>query len=149
MISATAQVVSLTSDGRARVRVNRETACARCAAGKGCGAGLLGRQRDAGELTLDVPGNLRLQPNDAVELGIADGDLLRASLLVYGLPLVTAMLAAAAAHLANATDAATVVAGLAGLLAGLAVARLRLRQVSCLKNLTPKIVALSELQRHR
>ena len=130
MESASATIVAVTRhpDGIfARVELDERFACARCAAGRGCGAGLFGagRERSVFEVPLTsdrVPG-WTPAAGDRVELTTAPGTLLEAAALAYGLPLAGAAGAALLAGLSGAGDLTAVLAALVGLVAAFAVAR--------------------------
>jgi sigma-E factor negative regulatory protein RseC len=132
-----ATVVTAGSDF-ATVRVEAAAACARCAAGRGCGAGLLqnGRTR---QIQVRVADGLRLAPGDCVRLYFEPRHLLRAASLAYGLPLLAMVLSVAAAtamaDLVN--DPGVVACGAAGLALGLIAGRGILRRDGCLQQLTP------------
>ncbi len=76
---------------------------------------------------------------DQVRLTLADGSLLRATILAYGLPLAGLLLAAGAALISGRPDAESVVWGLLGTTAGYVLARRRLRQAHCLSSLQPRL----------
>jgi sigma-E factor negative regulatory protein RseC len=126
-------------DWRASIEVDAGVFCARCAAGKGCGAALPGRV--AGRRHLDVSISLQhsIQAGDRVRLMLAPNHLLKAASWAYGLPLVTSLAATAMAFTANATDAVTGVAALLGLTAGLLLSYRRLRSNNCLRDLEPAV----------
>jgi sigma-E factor negative regulatory protein RseC len=138
------RVVSLSNGAegaRAIVSVEVESACPRCAAGKGCGAGLVtgaGRNREV-EATIRV--GLDIGENDIVEISLEPHHLLRAAAIVYGLPMLGAVGAAAIAYALSLGDAAAALAALAGLACGLAVSRWRLQQTSCLRRFVPSVQA--------
>ena len=127
-----------TGGGFATVRVEASTACARCAAGRGCGAGLLQRGRTR-TVAARVPRDLHLEPGDVVELRLEPDHLLQAAWLAYGLPLLCSVLAVAAASAVTNADTEWVVilCGFAGLVAGLIVGRRILRTGGCLRDMTP------------
>jgi sigma-E factor negative regulatory protein RseC len=102
-------------------------ACPRCAEGRGCGAGLFGRRNRAGAVSLPVPPTLELRPGQPVKLRLREQTLLAAALLVYGQPLAGAAIASGAAWLLGFGEPAAILAALAGLVAGMATARQRLR----------------------
>lgn len=143
MSSIAATVIGPSGEaGSITVRVERAAACKRCAAGKGCGAGLF--QRGTADATLDIrlpSENMDLQPGEQIELALAPRRLLEAALTVYGLPLAGAGCFVLVAHMSELGDAGSVVAALAGLFAGLFVGRARLRRSGCLDRMTPEIVA--------
>ena len=132
-------------DTRAVVEVAATAVCARCAAGKGCGAGVL----PGGRLTtleVDIAQGVAVQPGDHVCLHLEPEDLLRASLLAYGLPLLGMAVALALLRMFSSIDAdpVAVVIALAGLLAGLATGRyLLLRGRRCARNLVPTVTRVA------
>lgn len=108
-------------------------ACARCAAGQGCGAGVFARllQAPARELRLPVtPAQIRqLQGARHVELRLANSSLIHGSLILYALPIFCAGTAVVLAHLAGAGDVLAVFALLAGGLPALLAARVYSRRM--------------------
>lgn len=142
-------VLSVIGDGPARhaiVEVSPRFRCARCESGRGCGAGLLGSDRDPRRTEVLVGPHLQVFAGDSVEIELAPRNLLRASLLVYGLPLAGAVVGAALAWFSGLGDVAAALAALGGIGAGLLVARQRLRQPACLAELTPSIAACTPRQ---
>ena len=140
MQSQQGTVIALESgaDGtRALVEVDIATVCPRCAAGKGCGAGL-GLKRNR-QVEVRVPSGARIDTGDTVELALAPNNVLRAAVIVYGWPLTGAAAAAALAYLAGLNDAGAALSAVAGLGAGLVLARRRLR--GCLRDFTPEVIA--------
>lgn len=81
-----------------------------------------------------------IKEGDEVRIELAPRNLLRASWLVYGVPLTAAVLTAAVAYLLDFGDIAAVFAATAGLAVGLVIARGRLRTAGCLRDFTPTIV---------
>jgi len=131
------QVVAL-GQGSATVSVDAAVACARCAAGRGCGAGLFqeGRKR---LIEVNVVQGLSLEIGDRVRLEQAPGQLLRAAWLAYGLPLVSMLVAVAvaAAIVESSDELAAVLFGAAGLLAGAWTGRRILHRNACLRRIVP------------
>jgi sigma-E factor negative regulatory protein RseC len=123
----------------ALVAVHNAPVCARCAAGKGCGAGLLPMSNGARHVEASIPDGLSIAVNDTVEVSLAPASVLRAAVVVYGIPLLGALTAAAVAYSASLHDAGAAVAALLGLAAGLVISRSRLRKTSCLRSFTPSI----------
>ncbi|MFO7787814.1 MAG: SoxR reducing system RseC family protein [Halospina sp.] len=119
---------------RARVRVAPAAGCPRCAAGEGCGQGLLGAMRGEptpGEFWITVPEAERVTPGDRVLLRVAPSALVAGAALVYMVPLLGLVLGAVLAQaLAGGGEGVTTVAGIGGLAAGLLLARYRLRYAS-------------------
>ena len=126
-------------DELASIEVDAGTFCARCAEGKGCGAGMPWSDSGARQIRAAVPRRMDLKVGDRVVLELAPQSVLHAAGIVYGLPLLTAALAAGLAWVAGLTDGFAAVAGLAGVFAGMAIARWRLRRQSCLRQFTPVV----------
>lgn len=125
---------------QALVEVDASVSCARCAEGKGCGAGLLGRTPGSRRVDALIAGGLTVGEGDEVRIELASSNLLRASMIVYGLPLSGAVLGAALAHFVGLAELYAAMSAAGGMLAGLMLARLRLRKTSCLRQFTPTIV---------
>ena len=124
---------------RAVVSVDVAASCPRCAAGKGCGAGLFSSSDSLRQVEASVPPGVDVSVDDVVEVTLAPNNLLQASVLVYGLPLLGAILAAAIAYALTLGDAAAATAAIAGLGLGLIAGRWRLRQTSCLRRFIPSV----------
>ena len=138
------QVLSVDANTRpahAVIEVEASFRCARCASGKGCGAGVFAG--DAGSRRVDalVADRLELQVGDRVRLELTADNVLRAAGLVYGLPLCGALGGAALAWWSGAGDAGAALAAGTGGLAGIAAGRLRLRRGNCLRQYTPLVTA--------
>lgn len=90
MIEEQAQVVELTSDG-IWVETQRRTACGQCAANKGCGtatlAKVLGNKRS--RVRALNPKATLVAVGDEVIIGIDEQALVRGSLVVYTVPLLS------------------------------------------------------------
>lgn len=125
---------------RALVEVNSGLQCERCAQGKGCGAGLLGGTPGSKRIDALVRAGLSLTEGDEVRIQLAPGNVLRASLMVYGTPLLFAVGAAIIAYFAGLGDLLASMASVAGLLSGVQVARFRLKKSHCMRSLTPTVV---------
>ncbi len=127
--------------GHATVSVDAAQVCARCAAGKGCGAGLLTGASRLRLIDVDVPPGMDLKPGDDVKLTIAPSHLLHAAVLAYGLPLAGVVIALGIAWIMSRTlnDVLAVVLAICGLVAGALLGRHFLNQHGCLKNLVPTV----------
>lgn len=103
---------------RARVCVDTPAACARCAAGRGCGA-LVFSRRGPVEIDARVAPGLVLRPGDRVRLELESDRLLAVAGLAYGLPLAGLVAGTIAAGAwAPGSELASVAGALTGLLAG-------------------------------
>lgn len=129
---------------RARVRVMPATGCARCAAGEGCGQGLLGamRARPVPEaFWVTVPAGETLVPGDRMVLRMAPSDLVAGAAMVYLVPLLGLIMGAFLADIAGAgSEGATTAAGVAGLVGGLLAVRYRLRHSRRVRRFEPVFV---------
>ncbi|MDH4125909.1 MAG: SoxR reducing system RseC family protein [Gammaproteobacteria bacterium] len=142
MNNPTGTIQSLLSDAdgpRAIVEVENGPLCARCAAGKGCGAGLLGGTSQMRRVEAAVRADLKLAAGDRVELVLPTDRLLRATLISYGLPLSGALLAASIAWLLGFGDTAAALSALAGIGAGWIVGRWQLGRGDCLRQFEPVV----------
>ena len=131
--------VSSSSGRCAVVAVDAAEACPRCAAGKGCGAGIFTSSGKTRRIEVPLMADQQLNEGDIVGLELAAREVLHASWIVYGLPLAGAAIAAASAYLLGFGDAGTAVLALVGLAAGFQAGRRRLRRVDCLEAFTPVI----------
>ena len=132
-------VYAVKSDNYAVVEIDARATCARCAAGKGCGAGLLGGEGATRQVEAMIASDIDVQQGDDVYISLEPKNLLQASMLVYGLPLCGAVLAAAAAYGLGLGDGTAAVTALAGIAAGFVLARLRLQNVRCLRQFVPTV----------
>jgi sigma-E factor negative regulatory protein RseC len=145
MDNPTGRVLSLVDspDGaRAIVMVRDVPACPRCAAGKGCGAGLLSTNTGERRIEASVPGGLAVAVDDDVEVSMAPDNILRAAAIVYGIPLLGALAGAVLAYIVSLGDSGAAGAALAGLGIGLVVSRQQLRRAGCLRRFTPVVERL-------
>jgi len=119
----TAARVTRREGALAWVRAESPTGCAACG-GKGCGASIFVRLLHPREPEYAVTNLIDAEAGEAVVVGIADGDLLKAALMAYVVPLVLLLLGALLG--AQWGDGAAVLGALAGLL--VAVVWLRRRR---------------------
>ncbi len=140
MDSPLGKIVSI-ERGSATVTVERIAACPRCAAGKGCGAGLLNGGRSSALLEVPLSPASSLREGDEVRLTLEPSHLLRATLLVYGLPLAGIVLMLITGWFISRplTDAAAIAYAIAGLAAGIFASHRQLNRHQCLKHFVPKI----------
>lgn len=135
-------IVEIVRDSRgvtAIVEVEADAVCARCASGHGCGAGILAARDGRRRLDIAVGEDLDLDEGDIVDVRLAPRNVLRAALIVYGLPLTGAAAASGVAFVLALGDAAAAAAALGGLAAGALIGRWRLRDDSCLVRFTPTV----------
>jgi len=141
MNNPVATIVSITG-GRALLSVRRDAVCARCASGKGCGGAFPGPRSKLARISVLLPQTLNLSAGDRVELGLKPVHVLKAALLVYGLPLAGMVTTILMARLLRdpLSDASAIVAAAAGLLAGFFFGRRRLGREGCLQQFMPRIL---------
>jgi sigma-E factor negative regulatory protein RseC len=143
MKSIAGHVVSVHSDEsgtRAIVEVASAVVCARCESGKGCGAGLLGRQSKDRRVEAVVMENLSVENGDLVSIALAPRNILRAAMIVYGYPLAGAVAAAILAYGTGLGDAYGALVSLIGLVTGIVLAKIRLGNSRCLRDFTPTVI---------
>lgn len=119
MIHEQATVLAVNGN-HVEIEVQRQSSCGDCSLSKSCGIGALGRLLSRrNNLTINNT-ELNLQRGDHILLGIAEQGLLRASLLVYGLPLMMLFVAGVTAHLfSGGLEIAITVSAIGGFLGGL------------------------------
>lgn len=135
-------VVAISRDSggaRAIVEVEAAAVCRRCAAGRGCGAGILSGGSRKKRLEVTLRPDLELAEGDVVGIELAPGNVLWAAVIVYGLPLAGAICGAALAYLVAFGDGGAAAMAIAGLFAGALISRRRLGSESCLARFTPAI----------
>jgi sigma-E factor negative regulatory protein RseC len=140
-----AQVLAIHQD-YAIVSVDTGATCARCAAGKGCGAGLRSVAERHREIKVPLAAGLQLKAGDEVALAMPAADLLRGAVYAYGLPLAGMVLALAIARLllGPLPDPVAVLVAGAGLAAAWTGSRLSLRRPRCFVRFQPEIVSRSD-----
>ena len=142
MDSPRGRIIELDTDASppaAVVEVVSAMRCARCAAGKGCGAGVLDGDPRPRRIDARIRDKLDLDVGDQVRVSLSPNDLLQAALTAYGAPLAGAVTFAAIAYLSGFGDLAATVTTLIGLVVGIGVGRWRLRRNACLQRFTPVV----------
>jgi sigma-E factor negative regulatory protein RseC len=125
----------------ATVVVSSPLACRRCAAGKGCGAGIFQDAAQSRQICVEIPPDMVVQVGDNIEIAIASRHLLRAAMLAYALPLMTMLISLGALWALSDTpgDGQGIVIAVSGLAAGFAVSRWLLKQESVCEQFVPVI----------
>lgn len=137
-----ARVIAVNSAGassHALIEVDAAVHCSRCAEGKGCGAGLLGATGGSRRIDALIDAGLTVAEGDEVRIQLAPRNLLHAASIVYGLPLAGGVAAALVAYAAELGDLYAALAAIGGIMAGLLLARTRLRKAGCLQRFTPMV----------
>ena len=124
MLEEIAQVVRVAEDG-VWVETRRQSTCNSCAAEKGCGTATLSKVLGKRRTLVRVVADMRLQVGDRVVIGIREQALVRGSLAVYAVPLLLMLVGAVVGELGasrqiwNDAELASMLLGIAGLVAGL------------------------------
>ncbi|MEX0900198.1 MAG: SoxR reducing system RseC family protein [Gammaproteobacteria bacterium] len=125
MIEEQAEVTEV--DGQyAWVACRAQQDCARCAAGQGCGGGLLGRWLGNRLQRVRVTHDGSVRVGECVVIGVDDRVVLRAAAIVYGVPLVALGAGALIGEAVSGSDAGA----FGGLVMGLAAGFLWVRSFS-------------------
>lgn len=124
MITETGRVLEVEGDW-AWVACRRQVECARCAEGRGCGGGVLGRLLgDRLHKVRAATGSVAVSPGDQVLIGLGEDVVMRAAAVVYLVPLLAALAGALAAwRLGGGGDLAAVIGAGTGFVLGLGWAR--------------------------
>lgn len=141
MIKEKATVVSL-SGNRAEVRMQRQDACSHCEMSRGCGTGAIGRLLGKRNKPVNIAVDQNLKPGDQVELGLPDEAFLKASVLIYGLPLLGLFLGALLAEtIFTHVEWIVFIFAVAGLLSGLA-ASASIAKIKFARQFNPEVLAV-------
>ncbi len=139
----TEQAIVTRCEGRqVEVELVRETACGGCELNRSCGTGALGRLLGHRRKPLTLESERALRPGDRVTLSLSERALVKASLLVYGLPLCAMLCAGLLAYaLAPAAEWIVALASALGFALGLYAAS-RWSAALSGDSLTPQIIAV-------
>jgi sigma-E factor negative regulatory protein RseC len=123
LITETGRVLEVQGDW-AWVACRRQVECARCAEGRGCGGGVLGRLLgDRLHKVRVATGTVAVAPGDQVLIGLGEDAVLRAAAAVYLVPLLAALAGGLAGAWLAGGDFAAFAGAIAGLVLGLRWAR--------------------------
>ncbi len=128
MIEQQATVVAVEGE-TAWVTAPRRPACARCARGGGCGAGLWARALGLRQARVPVDNPIGARVGEQVVVGLEEAALLRGSALLYLVPL-GALLTGGVVGQGFGEEVGALAGGAAGLAAALAWLRRRGRQLA-------------------
>jgi len=113
-------IVTRTRGKHVEIQMQRQSACNHCDLNRGCGTGAIGRLLGHRSKPLIIETSLPLKMGDQVVLGMPDSSFLRASLLIYGVPLFALVCSATLGQwLFNGSQSLVLVSALAGFVAGL------------------------------
>ena len=136
-------IVRNSAGSRAIVTVDAAAICPRCAAGKGCGAGIFGASQSIRRIEVSLAPGIDVSEGDTVSLSLGSRNLLQAAIIVYGWPLLGAIAGALLALIGTLDDTGAAASVLAGLAVGVALARVRLGRKDCMNRFSPTVVHLT------
>lgn len=122
MIEATATVIAVEA-GFAVLETQRNSACSSCGASAGCGTSVLGEVLGRKQNLLRIDNDFDAVPGEQVIIGLAESDLLLASLAAYMLPIAGLIIFALAGLALGIGDVPVALGALAGFALGLYAAR--------------------------
>ncbi len=142
MVEEQAEVTAL--DGsHAWVSCRAQAGCARCAEGRGCGGGVIGRWLGDRLHRVRVLHDGGIAVGDCVVIGIDERVLVYAAATVYGIPLTGLFLGAGLAQWWYRTDVAAMAGALLGLAAGFAAVRTISRRMRTQRLFEPAVLRRS------
>jgi sigma-E factor negative regulatory protein RseC len=121
MLSESA-LVTRRDGNRVELELQRSSACDHCELSQGCGTGALGRLLGRRSRPLVIETDKDCEPGDRVLLELPESALVRASLLLYGLPLFGLVFGGLLAALLALAEWLVVGIALVGLFAGFKLA---------------------------
>ncbi|EXJ11565.1 MULTISPECIES: SoxR reducing system RseC family protein [Nitrincola] len=124
MVEETAKVIRVL-DKALVVETKRLSACQTCSSRDGCGqkklTSLWGNR--VSELLIDNPSGLEAQPGQQVVIGLNEQAILKASLLLYLLPLSLMIVTAMLSYSQGVSEGWMIIMSFAGLMIGFVIAR--------------------------
>lgn len=106
-------------DGRlVELELQRNSTCGQCELSKSCGTGALGRLLGHRRKPILIETDHQVEPGDELVLGLSESALVKASLTVYGFPLLGMICAGLLAALAAVPEIVVAAAAVAGFLGG-------------------------------
>lgn len=141
MIEESAQITRLDEAG-VWIEVNRKSACAACSAQAGCGQKKLidWLPTKRVEVLVENPLNLILAPGQTVTVGLEEGALLRASLLVYLTPLLGLILFTLVLNFLNFSESFQILGAMLGLTVGFIATRIVSVRRVALGDFSPRLL---------
>lgn len=120
MIEENAIVISVEGND-AWVETRRQSSCSACSANKGCGTSVLSNVLGKRSSQVRVLNTLDVKPGEEVVIGIEEESLVRGSIAVYLVPLISMFLFALLAewYAGNGNDLAAVTGAILGFVIGL------------------------------
>jgi sigma-E factor negative regulatory protein RseC len=136
--------VTWSGQGLARVEAARNSACAQCSSRSNCSQGVLSQWSRGRSVEIEVlnPDNLPLAPGQQVLIGLDEGGLMRASLLLYLVPLLLLVAGALVASMLGASEAIQMLTAALMLLVGFVAVRFLTRNTAELSRYQPVLLKI-------
>jgi sigma-E factor negative regulatory protein RseC len=136
--------VTWSGQGLARVEAARNSACAQCSSRSNCSQGVLSQWSRGRSVEIEVlnPDNLPLAPGQQVLIGLDEGGLMRASLLLYLVPLLLLVAGALVASMLGAGEAIQMLTAALMLLVGFVAVRFLTRNTAELSRYQPVLLKI-------
>jgi sigma-E factor negative regulatory protein RseC len=115
-------IVTRCNGKQVELELQRGSACANCELSQGCGTGALGRLLGKRSKPLVIETDHDLKPGDRLQLGLSESALVKASMIVYGLPLLGMIVAGLLASFTIVSEALIALAAVVGFIVGLKLA---------------------------
>lgn len=145
MIEEVVQLASIETDSVVWIRTQRQSTCGQCAMKSGCGTKVLSDY--IGDKLLDVRALLApqlkvadLQLGDALVVGLPEQQMLKGTVVSYGLPLFGLFVAGIPLSLMQAPDLSVAFGSLAGLVLGLVGVKIFSSKVENLSGWQPVVL---------
>lgn len=142
MIAETGRIVAIEPEGL-WVETIQQSTCGNCAAQKGCGQSVLAKLTGHTSylwVLLEGRDSKDYQLGDQIQLGVPEEVVVKGSLFVYLLPLLAMILGSGLAHSAFASEGASILGGLLGLVLGGVLVRWRAHQTRFDPRLQPVLM---------
>jgi sigma-E factor negative regulatory protein RseC len=123
MIATTARVVSI-SNGTAQIDPTTTSGCGGCKSSNSCGVSGLGKYFSNTRKSIELTCDEHIRAGDELQLSMSEGDLLKAGLLVYLVPVVLSLVGAGVASSIGFGDTVAVLGMVIGFVIGFLLARL-------------------------
>jgi sigma-E factor negative regulatory protein RseC len=145
-VEGIARVVGVAGD-KLWLEPEQTTSCGSCASSARCGSreaggiGTVASRLEARRFAIDHPGGvLGFHEGERLVVGVSERALLKASLTAYGLPLLTALLAASFVQSRYSEDATTMLGMAGGMAFGFLLARLNARRLAARGEFAPRFL---------
>jgi sigma-E factor negative regulatory protein RseC len=111
-------IVTHRNGSRVELKLQRASACGGCELNQGCGTGALGRLLGHRSKPVVIETDRELEPGDQLVLGLSETTLVKASLTIYGLPLLGMVIAGLLAAWGGLADGFVALIAISGFFAG-------------------------------